>query len=595
MLKNMRIYQRLALAVALPLVLLIGLAAYNLTVKWAAREELARLSPLVEGVARLSRLVHELQRERGLSSAFLTAKGSQMGAELQEQRKRTNEERAPITSTLAMLEEVAPSTFQSSLNNVREALDLLDQRRREVDSLGISPPLIVEYMTGTIGRLLGIINSMSTLSAQDDVSKSITAYANLSQGKERAGQERAVVVSGITAGRFELPAFARSLGLATAQDAYFAAFLASASPAGRDLFKQTYEGPTLDKVIGMRKIVLEGGLAGEFQGLDATSWFAASTARIDTLKSVEDGLIADLSSLTAQKQGQATQALAILAALVTVGLGLGVLVVATISRSITVPLGQLSGVMKNLSEGDTNVEVQGADRGDEIGLMARALRFFQENMIRAQDLTAKEAEAVKQSAARAMRISDLTGQFNADIASMLASMSEASSQLELTAASMSTTAEETSQQAATVAAATEEASSNVQTVAVATEELSSSVSEIGRQVTQSTRIAQKAVEEAERTNQTVQSLAAAAEKIGDVVKLINEIASQTNLLALNATIEAARAGEAGRGFAVVAAEVKKSCGTDRQGNRRDRDANRCDPEFVGRSRARYSGDRRNDR
>lgn len=560
MISGLKIYQRLALAAAVPLTLLVALATYELSIKWSARQEMAQLGPLVESVGKLSRLVHELQRERGMSSAFLNSKGAQMRAELPDQRKRTDAERVTAIAALPSLEEAALPGMRGALSDVKESIGLLDQRRREIDDLSIAPPAAVEYLTGTIARLLSVINSISKLSEQDEVSKSITAYAGLIEGKERAGQERALVSGGIAAGRFDLPVLARAIGLAAAQDAYFASFMASAPAAGRDLFKRVHAGPVVEKVTGMRKVVLDGGLTGDFKGLDTKSWFDAATARIDVLKSVEDGYIADLGALTAQKQAQASRALAILGVLITIGLCAGLAVMFAMSRSITTPLGRLGEVMRRLSEGDATVMVEGVNRGDEIGAMARAADFFRANLIRNNELTAKEVDAVNERTARATRIAGLTNRFAADASVALAAMAMASSELQTTATSMSANAEETSQQAITVAAATEEASTNVQTVAVATEELTSSVAEISRQVVQSTRIAQKAVEAAGHSRKTVQSLSSAVQRIGDVVKLINEIASQTNLLALNATIEAARAGEAGRGFAVVASEVKSLAG-----------------------------------
>jgi methyl-accepting chemotaxis protein len=239
-----------------------------------------------------------------------------------------------------------------------------------------------------------------------------------------------------------------------------------------------------------------------------------------------------------------------------VGIGAAAAVVYLTNRSIVPPILKMVGAMGQLAGGDHSVAIPATDKKDEIGLMARAVLIFKENMIKAKDLADKEAEAITARVARAARVNELTQAFDASISTVLRSVASASTELQATASSMTATAEETSNQATAVAAATEEASTNVQTVAAASEELASSVTEIGRQVAQSAAIAQKAVEEADRTNTTVQGLYDGAASIGDVVKLISDIASQTNLLALNATIEAARAGEAGRGFAVVASEVK---------------------------------------
>ncbi|MFZ2196605.1 MAG: methyl-accepting chemotaxis protein [Thermodesulfovibrionales bacterium] len=57
--------------------------------------------------------------------------------------------------------------------------------------------------------------------------------------------------------------------------------------------------------------------------------------------------------------------------------------------------------------------------------------------------------------------------------------------------------------------------------------------------------------------ETNKALSEGAKEIAGFVDVLDDLADQTNLLALNAAIEAANAGNKGRGFAVIAAELKK--------------------------------------
>jgi methyl-accepting chemotaxis protein len=179
---------------------------------------------------------------------------------------------------------------------------------------------------------------------------------------------------------------------------------------------------------------------------------------------------------------------------------------------------------------------------------------------RETDERASEERKVAREQAEAERktgMQKLADEFEAAVGKIVDKVSTTSMELESAAGSMSKTAETTQELSAAVASASEESSANVQSVAAATDEMATSVTEIGRQVQESSRIANEAVSQAERTDGRIAELSQAAGRIGDVIKLITAIAEQTNLLALNATIEAARAGEAGKGFAVVAQEVKQ--------------------------------------
>jgi methyl-accepting chemotaxis protein len=237
---------------------------------------------------------------------------------------------------------------------------------------------------------------------------------------------------------------------------------------------------------------------------------------------------------------------------------LGILLAWLIGRAISKPVIGLCAGMRELADGNFDVVLPGLGRGDEVGDMAQAVETFK---VKAEEKARAEAEAKAQQdrLAAQQRKADmikLADTFEAAVGEIVETVSSASTELEASASTLTATAERAQEVTTMVAAASEEASTNVQSVASATEQLTSSVNEISRQVQESARIANDAVDQARKTNDRVAELSKAAGRIGDVVELINTIAGQTNLLALNATIEAARAGEAGRGFAVVASEVK---------------------------------------
>ena len=83
------------------------------------------------------------------------------------------------------------------------------------------------------------------------------------------------------------------------------------------------------------------------------------------------------------------------------GVGIALLVAVAVigyalSRSITRPISRLTGTMDRLAGGDLAVEVEGAERPDEIGAMAAAVQVFKENARQITELSEGQRAASEQ-------------------------------------------------------------------------------------------------------------------------------------------------------------------------------------------------------
>jgi methyl-accepting chemotaxis protein len=292
---KMNLRNRLFLMVAIPLAGLLWVSAWNTIEKIMLAAEMGRLQGLVSVATRVGELVHELQKERGMSAGYLGSKGASFAKELPQQREASSARQKELAAVLARFD---ASHFGAQMvervDAGRQMLDGLEAKRRAVTDMTIPGAEAIGYYSQTIATLLEIPGQLATLSSDQDISSAATAYASLLQAKERAGIERALLSNAFGADRFTPQILIRFLRNAAEQDTWFGIFKQYASPAHRDFAAATIHGPVVDTVAATKQYAVDN-LQAESLGKDAKAWFAAATGRIDLMKQVEDRQATDLT------------------------------------------------------------------------------------------------------------------------------------------------------------------------------------------------------------------------------------------------------------------------------------------------------------
>jgi hypothetical protein len=257
-------------------------------------ESIRHLAGRVELVDVIGQLIHALQRERGATSIYLASGGQRFASE----RQVAVDEALPIEGALRDLfaKQVAPDQGASAQTLSLMAWVLLDlealaQWRLQIANRTTSAHDSVAAYSRLIAGLVELIFHVADAALHPGISRLLVAFVHLVQGKESAGQERAVGAQLFASGCNDEAEQQRIVHLIEAQERSLAVFEEFAQTELRARWQQHQVTPIVAQLERMRRTLCTVKPGAALDARLSESWFDVTSARITEMWQLQEELV----------------------------------------------------------------------------------------------------------------------------------------------------------------------------------------------------------------------------------------------------------------------------------------------------------------